>query len=77
MQVTVLFFGLLTDITGANRLVLDNVPDTYTLIQQLNERYPGLQAAHCLLAVNYELVKDNTLLPENAEVALLPPYSGG
>ncbi|MFT3822301.1 MAG: MoaD/ThiS family protein [Chitinophagaceae bacterium] len=77
MQVTVLLFGQLTDITGTNKLVLENIADTHTLARQLQSRYPALQPAHYLIAVNKQLVQENTMLQDGIEVALLPPYSGG
>lgn len=72
-----LFFGQLAELTGSAKICLQQVQDTDALRQQLIEKYPGLQQATYLVAVNKEVVNQNTLLQHQAEVALLPPYAGG
>lgn len=49
------------------------------LRRQLALRYPALKGLleHCALAVNGEFAADDLRLPQRAEVALLPPVSGG
>lgn len=45
----------------------------------LVERYPALVevVAHARLAIDNEYAGDSTLIPANAEIALIPPVSGG
>lgn len=77
MPITILFFGALQDITTQPSLELDSVQDTDRLMAQLLERFPGLQGQRFVLAVNKQVVNQNTVLTPGAEIALLPPFSGG
>lgn len=70
-------FGQLTDITGNSSVTLEDVADTDILIQQLQLKYPGLLQAKYAIAVNKQIIQHTTALQQNAEVALLPPFSGG
>jgi len=71
------FFGPLTDITGATRVVLEGIPDTDSLRRQLEEKFPGLQDRKFVISVDNKVVRDNAPLQGSSEVALLPPFSGG
>ncbi len=77
MKVTILFFGQLTDATGTNNLVLEDINDTAMLIQQLHTTYPALITKKYLIAVDSAVAEATTLLTDNCTVALLPPFSGG
>jgi molybdopterin converting factor small subunit len=77
MQVTVLLFGPLTDITGSNSITLEAVSDTRELVAALNRRFPALAGASYLVAVDKQVVTENTPLAQNNIIALLPPFSGG
>ncbi len=77
MNVNVILFGPLTDITQANHISLSNVTDTDDMVKQLHKLYPGLAASPYIIAVNEELISGNTILFDNNTVALLPPYAGG
>jgi molybdopterin converting factor small subunit len=77
MQVTILFFGRLTDITGSKILTMQDVEDTDALVKKLQQQYPAFQHAPYIVAVNKEVINGNTKLSNDCAVALLPPYSGG
>ena len=77
MQVNILLFGRLTDITGKSSFTLPDVADTDTLVQQLQQQYPAFINTPYIIAVNKDVIQGNTKLADNSEVALLPPYSGG
>ena len=76
MQVKIIIFGQLTDITGSS-VLLDNVTDTDNLVKTMNKLYPGLADKKYLVAVDKKIIAENSLLKENSTVALLPPFSGG
>ncbi|HEX7904638.1 MAG TPA: MoaD/ThiS family protein [Chitinophagaceae bacterium] len=76
MQVKIIIFGQLTDITGTS-VSLDNVTDTDNLVKTMNKLYPGLADKKYLVAVDKKIIAENSLLKENSTVALLPPFSGG
>jgi molybdopterin converting factor small subunit len=77
MPVQVIVFGQLTDILGKGPVTMEDAPDTSTLIQQLNQRYPALVNAPYIIAVDKKIVNGNTPLTGNNTVALLPPFAGG
>jgi molybdopterin synthase catalytic subunit len=81
MQVRVLYLGMLRDIAGREREVVQvpsgtSLSDLYAEIQQ---RMPKLQDFRnaVALAVNYEYSDGTAVLQENDEVAMIPPVSGG
>lgn len=77
MTTEVLIFGQLTDITSAGKLQVEDAVDTNTLLEKLKAIHPGLAAAKFVVAVNSQVVKENTVLSPGVQVALLPPFSGG
>ncbi|AEV96948.1 molybdopterin synthase sulfur carrier subunit [Niastella koreensis] len=77
MPVQVIVFGQLTDILGHQPITMDDAPDTGTLIKELNQRYPALEKAPYIIAVDKTIVNGNVLLTGNNTVALLPPFAGG
>lgn len=81
MIVAVHLFARARDLAGA-AVVKVELPAAATvgdLRRQLAETYPRLVEllARSALAVNNEFADDALSLPVNAEVALLPPVSGG
>lgn len=77
MQVQVMIFGQLKDITGKSELTLYDIPDTDTLIKTLESLYPALTKAKFAIALNKKVISTNTNLEGDTNVALLPPFSGG
>ncbi len=77
MEVFVLFFGQLTDITGCASIRFPLVADTDLLDNELKTRYPQLKQIKYVIAVNQDIIRQCTPLSAGAEVALLPPFSGG
>jgi len=76
MSVKIILFGKLADIAGSS-VSVDNVPDTDSLIDSLNKRYPELATTKYVIAVDKQVIKENTVLNKKSMVALLPPFSGG
>ena len=77
MQITILFFGQLTDITGKASIALEDIVDTDALAIRLNQQFPALANAKYAIAIDKKLINNNTLLTNNCTIALLPPFSGG
>lgn len=77
MQVNVIIFGNLTDITGSTSIAINDMADTQQLVAALYQRYPALATAKYVIAVDKQVINTNTLLQHNSTVALLPPFSGG
>ena len=81
MQLTVRLFASLRERAGSESLVLDGLPeplDVAGLKRELAARHPELGALeHVAGVVGTEYVRDEHMLAEGDEVALLPPVSGG
>jgi len=74
---TIKVFGQLHDIVGNSLIEIENAADTDELIRQLHLKYPALKISKYKVAVNKNIVQSNTALQQDAEIALLPPFSGG
>jgi molybdopterin converting factor subunit 1 len=81
MQVRVLFFATLRERTGVRETELDlpNGIKVQEFKSYLAEQYPGLATgiSSMLVAVNREFALNDQIIPDNAEVAIFPPVSGG
>lgn len=73
----VLFFGALAEIAGNTQLELSGFSDTASLQTELLQRYPVLAERKFAMALDQNLVRQNTPVKEDSIIALLPPYSGG
>lgn len=76
-QIEVLTFGAISDITGKKNFFMNHVDDTQALVKALEQKYPLLKTIQYAIAVDKEVIQENTVLNENATVAILPPFSGG
>lgn len=77
MKTTVLFFGQLTDISGYASLEMAHQETVAMLKKNLYEKYPLLKGSKHIIAVNNKMVVEDEIIPENAIVAFMPPFSGG
>jgi len=83
IKIRVLFFATLRDRAGTRVTELEVEPGLtiQELKTQLVERFPGLGTSnlmeHCLASINHEYRFDESIIPENAEIAFFPPVSGG
>jgi molybdopterin synthase catalytic subunit len=81
MMVTVLFFAQARDRAGRDRLALElpegsRVSDALDAIRRDHPALAELEA-HLAVAVDGRLAKSGATLTHGAELALLPPVSGG
>jgi sulfur-carrier protein len=76
-KMNIMVFGQLEDITGSSLIAVENVSDTELLLQKLYAQYPLLKEKKFLIAVNQKIATEKMQIGDNAEVALLPPFSGG
>ena len=76
MSLKVIMFGKLVDIAGS-LVSVDDAKDTSDLVNILNKTYPALANTKYVIAVNKKIINQNTILDNNSEIALLPPFSGG
>lgn len=80
-RIKVLFFATLRDRAGMKSAELE-IP-VETTVQGLKDlivdAYPNLQETmdSVVISINREFAFDENIVPENAEVAMFPPVSGG
>jgi len=80
MPIEVLYFAGARDAAGTARESIAAAPATVgDLRRVLAEAHPGLARvlARCRIAVGQEFADDAAPLPDGAEVAVVPPVSGG
>lgn len=71
-------FGKLTDIFQNEKYQLNDKVNTVSELKEILETYfPELKSLNYLIIVNNQNTKEIDPIPEGAEIALLPPYSGG
>lgn len=73
----ILAFGKIAEIIGKPQLEVDDFPTTEILLGFLHQQYPALKNHKFSIAVNKKQVNGNAPIALGAEVALLPPFSGG
>lgn len=81
IHVRVLFFAIARDLVGHSQIEVD-LPDCSTLAdlrQLLVANYPALEPilSRCLFSINEAYATADSLIPSNAEIACIPPVSGG
>ena len=81
MTIQIQLFARARDLAGSDCIQLDLEPPVAVseLRSRLLEEYPALHplAASLLVAVNNEYARDESVIPEGAELACFPPVSGG
>ncbi|MCO6564500.1 MAG: MoaD/ThiS family protein [Apibacter sp.] len=71
-------FGKLTDIFMNEKYQLNKKVNTVSDLKETLENYfPDLKSLNYLIIINNQNAKESDPIPEGAEIALLPPYSGG
>jgi len=68
---------MLIEDTGQDCVVIEGSRDVTGLKHQLFALYPSLQGRQFIIAVNKQKANDSTVLKEDDEIALIPPFAGG
>ena len=77
MEINIIAFGQIVELTGSQSWKISGVKTTDELMRKLAEQFPLLSKINFIMAVNKNVIINNTELNPNDTVALLPPYSGG
>ena len=77
MEINLLSFGQVADITGKDALKIPDVRNTNELNGFLAKAWPQLQSIKYSIAVNKKIIQENTELNQDDTVAILPAFSGG
>lgn len=74
--IRVLYFGAAQEITGKASEEL-TAGDTASLRREILERYPAMKSVSFRMALNRNLLREESVLVENDVIAILPPFQGG
>lgn len=77
MKVTVLFFGVLSEVAGTGTIFYDNVKSIEHLKMRICDDYPEMVHYTYRVSVNNELTIEDRSLSDGDEIAFLPPFAGG
>jgi molybdopterin converting factor small subunit len=77
MDITVLFFGVLAEVTYTSVKEYSNVNSIADLKLRITDDFPELVHYNFRVSVNNEIVNQDPLLKEGDQVAYLPPFTGG
>ena len=80
-HVKLLFFATIRERAGTKFVEMD-VPDDLTILglkEKLSMDYPNLKESmkSVLITINREYAFDEAVIPQNAEIGMFPPVSGG
>lgn len=77
MKLTIKVFGKISEEIGQMEFSIENPGNVSALIEKLQAQFPQIQDLKYAIAINRQLAKSSESIPDGAEVALLPPFSGG
>ena len=77
MDVKVLFFGVLAEVSGTAFKHYNEVRSTTDLILKIRDDFPEIVHYNYRIAVNSEIIDKERTLIQGDEVALMPPFAGG
>ena len=77
MNIKLLTFGIIKEIMENDKTDYKSVKTSDDLIRLIENKYPKIKSLNYQISVNQELINSNTILNNNDEVAVLPPFAGG
>jgi sulfur-carrier protein len=77
MVLTIKVFGKISEEIGQMEFSIENPGNVSALIEKLQAQFPQIQELKYAIAINHQLGKSSDDIPDGAEIALLPPFSGG
>jgi sulfur-carrier protein len=77
MQVKVLFFGVLTEVTGTPVRHYHDVKSTGDLRLRIEDDFPEIAHYNFRISLNSQILNDEAELKDGDEVAFMPPFAGG
>ncbi|WP_025743877.1 MoaD/ThiS family protein [Aquimarina pacifica] len=78
MELNIKYFGMLAEATATHEEQMQiETCSVAQLLEKLNHRYPKLANMDFKVAINQQLVRPDSIINSEAEIALLPPFAGG
>ncbi len=75
--IQIMAFGKIAEIIGNANITLPHFSSTNVLKDYLNQQFPELTKVKFAIAVNKKLITADAAIEASANIALLPPFSGG
>lgn len=77
MEIAVLFFGVLAEVTKTSFRHYSNIRSFDDLKLRIENEFPEMVHYNYRIAVNKEMVNNVPILNDGDEIAFLPPFAGG
>jgi molybdopterin synthase sulfur carrier subunit len=77
MEVKILFFGVLAEVTGTNCKQYRGVKSIGDLKLRIQDDFPEVVHYNFRISLNNEIIDNDPKLKDGDEVALMPPFAGG
>ena len=77
MEVKVLFFGVLSDVTGTDCRHYSDIKSIEDLKLRIQDEFPEIEHYNYRISINNEIISGDRILTDKDEVAYLPPFAGG
>jgi sulfur-carrier protein len=77
MEIKIISFGEITGFINHQKIEVDGIAGTYALKQYPENRFPVMKGIKYKLALNKNIVQQNTQITNQATIAIMPPFSGG
>jgi molybdopterin synthase sulfur carrier subunit len=77
MEVKVLFFGVLAEVSGTCIKHYRDVNSIGDLKLRIKDDFPGIVHYNFRISLNNEITDNDLLLKSGDEIALMPPFAGG
>lgn len=77
MEISVLFYGVLAEVTGVQRKHYRNIGSFEDLKHKIQDDFPEMDHYNYRIAINDKIVNEMPLLRGGDEVLFLPPFAGG
>jgi len=77
MEIKVLFFGVLAEVTGTGLKKYQEVRSIGELKMRIEADFPEVVHYNFRISLNNELINNDPSLKDGDEVAFLPPFAGG
>ena len=77
MEVKVMFFGILADVTGTSFKHYRDVKSVNDLKLRIQDEFPEIVHYNFIISVNSTITDRDLNFNSGDEVALMPPFAGG
>jgi molybdopterin synthase sulfur carrier subunit len=77
MEIKVLFFGVLADVTGTSFRHYNDVKSIGELKLRIQDEFPEIVHYNFRISLNSEITDKDVLLKSGDTLAYMPPFAGG